>query len=72
MLSKSTEAHDGLKTFAPKVRLNAGDQLVAVAGESLIDSVDAFAHAIELIQKHPHRPIFMRFMEASVSEWVCR
>ena len=45
-----------------KVRLSAGDQLVAVAGVSLVDCEDPFERAVALIQANKQRPITLRFL----------
>ena len=44
--------------------LESGDQLVAVAGKSLIDCEDPFAEAVNLIKSHATRPLALRFLAA--------
>jgi len=48
-----------------KVMLHEGDQVVAVAGVSLVDSEDPFDKCVDLITAHPARPIKVRFLTAN-------
>ena len=48
-----------------KVTLQEGDQVVAVAGVSLVDSEDPYDRCVDLITAHPARPIKVRFLAAS-------